>query len=347
MRLKVLGTTYPTPDSVSFELKKPSDDFIYYAGQHAILKFDINGTSVTRTYSLSSSPGIDENIRITLRVIKEGLVSNHLISARVSEMELESVTGNFIVYPTPEGSRHLIMFAGGSGITPIISMLRIVLHREPTSSVSLVYSNKTHRGIIFKDELRDLQREFGDRLKIYHVITQDENIPGDFPVFFRGRLSKLIIKKLIKGIVANVSDSVEYYLCGPYQFMQLIEETIRSTANGEIKIFKEHFFVPEKQAEFDPTTLPTRDVIIQTKGDEKLIIVQSGKSILQAAIENNIVLPYSCTEGQCGTCRAQLISGEVKLRKNHVLTDADLREGQILLCQGFPASEGVTIKARI
>lgn len=226
-------------------------------------------------------------------------------------------------------------------------MLKEVLHKEPMSTISLVYSNKVHSRVIFKDELLTLETKFTGRLKIFHILTQEENLSSEFPVFYRGRLSKLITKKILKSILAEDNYGIEYYLCGPYSFMQLVEETIRGLSLGETKILREHYFIPEQKSDFDYTTLPPREVIIQIQDEENLLIVPGGKSILQTALENKINLPYSCTEGQCGRCRAVLVSGEVKLRKNHVLKEGELKEGQILLCQGFPISEGVTIKSSL
>jgi len=255
------------------------------------------------------------------------------------------------------------MFAGGSGITPIFSMIRTLLYDEPRSTVSLIYSNKTYNKIIFNKELQRLEAEFPSRLRVYHVITQDENVPADSPVFYKGRLSKLIAKKIIKTILTEVNYQVEYYLCGPYLFMQLVEETIRSISAEEtirsisadrLNINKEHFFIPDQTLAFDHTAFPDREIILLVKSEEKALTVKRGRSILQASkrgrsilqasLESGIQVPYSCTEGQCGTCRATLISGKVKLRKNHILTEEELRDGQILLCQGFPVSDGITIK---
>jgi ring-1,2-phenylacetyl-CoA epoxidase subunit PaaE len=348
MKLEILSTSRPTPDSISLYFSKSSEFDKYKAGQYALLSFKINGEVIKRSYSFHTSPLMDRHVGITVREVNNGVVSTYLQNFNGNlEINLEEITGDFYLEPDPEIKRHLIMFAGGSGITPIMSMVCTVLHSEPRSSVSLVYSNKDYSRIIFKEELHELEREFGDRLKVYHVITKDENVPADFPVFYKGRLSKLVTKKLIKGILFERNDSIEYYLCGPYPFMQLVEETIRSMNPNRLRIFKEHFFIPDLHQDFDPSTAPTREIIIQTKEEERLLVVQSGKSILQAALENNIHLSHSCTEGQCGRCRAFLISGQVKLRKNHVLTDDELKEGQILLCQGFPMSEGVTVKSSL
>ena len=239
------------------------------------------------------------------------------------------------------------MFAGGSGITPIMSMIKSILQFESRSTISLVYSNKSYSTIIFRSQLEELQHKFPGRLNIYHVLTGAGDVPADFPVFYKDRLSKLVTKKLLKTILSEVNYSCEYYLCGPQGFMEVVEESIRSVATNRVSINKEHFFVPDKPLDVNYSSIPDRELILQMQDQEKLLVVPGGKSILRAALESGFKLRYSCTEGQCGTCRALLITGEVKMRKNHVLTDQELKEGQILLCQGFPVSDGITIKTSL
>jgi ring-1,2-phenylacetyl-CoA epoxidase subunit PaaE len=349
MSLKVSRITKSTDDSVSLWFAKDTILTKYEPGQHAILGFTLNGQKYIRTYSFHTSPYLDVEMGITVRAVEGGVISNYFLSTPANEIEIElqGIKGDFVLVPSENNNRHLVMFAGGSGITPIFSMIRSVLKYEPQSSISLIYSNRSYSRIIFNSELRALELESEGRLKVYHVITQDENIPNEFPVFYKGRLSKLITKKLLKNILSEVNGDVEYYLCGPYTFMELIEETIRSINVQGSKIHKEHFFIPEKEPAFDLSTLLDREVVLQVKDEKKVVMVKSGKSILQASLEGGINVPYSCTEGQCGTCRAKLLSGEVKLRKNHILTDDELKAGQIILCQAFPATDGVSIKTSV
>lgn len=346
MELQIIRISKPTEDSVSLWFKRESKLINYKAGQHGIFSLTVGDIKVTRTYSFHTSPYVDDEVAITVRAVEDGLVSNFLANASPDkiQLELEQISGEFTLVPSQDVKRHLTMFAGGSGITPIFSMIRTLLHDEPRSTVSLIYSNKTYNKIIFNKELQRLEAEFPSRLRVYHVITQDENVPADSPVFYKGRLSKLIAKKIIKTILTEVNYQVEYYLCGPYLFMQLVEETIRSISADRLNINKEHFFIPDQTLAFDHTAFPDREIILLVKSEEKALTVKRGRSILQASLESGIQVPYSCTEGQCGTCRATLISGKVKLRKNHILTEEELRDGQILLCQGFPVSDGITIK---
>lgn len=349
MELQILRISKSTDDSVSLWFKSDSNLIRYKSGQHGIFSFSVGEKRFNRTYSFHTSPHVDDEVAITVRAVEGGLVSNFLTKTSQDEIkiELERIEGEFTLEPSQDVKRHLLMFAGGSGITPIFSMIRTLLHDEPRSTVSLIYSNKTYNKIIFNKELHTLQAEFPTRLRVYHILTQDDNVPPEFPVFYKGRLSKLVVKKIIKTILAELNYQVEYYICGPYPFMQLVEETIRSFSEDPLKIHKEHFFIPNQETVFDHTVLPDREIILHVKNEEKVLTVKSGKSILQASLENGIQVPYSCTEGQCGTCRAKLLSGEVKLRKNHILSDEELNDGQILLCQGFPVSDGIAIKTSL
>ena len=348
MKLQIVSKSKPTDDAISLYFNKTGPLEHYKAGQHALLSFRIDGRVFKRTYSFHTSPHEQGKVGITVRSVEGGFISNYLQSViGIPEIFLDGLAGEFTVEPRADSKRHLVMFAAGSGITPLMSMLKTIMHCEPQSVVSLIYANKTFSRIIFKEELSTLEKTFPDRLKIYHILSQDENPPADFPILYKGRASKLIIKKLLKTILAELPIQVEYYLCGPLSFIQLIEDTIYATMPVDPKIYKEHFYIPEAKEAFDLGSLSDREVIIEIEGEERLLIVPRGKSILESALSSGIKLRHSCTEGQCGTCRAQLITGEVKLRKNHILSEDELRSGQILLCQGFPASDGITIKASL
>lgn len=343
MRIEITQTSYITPDAVTLRFRKTGALEKYKAGQHGIFAFNVNGEKVLRAYSFHTAPDADHDMAITVRQVRNGLISSLLMNQQIPALELEDISGKFFIEPSPEKKRHLLMFAGGSGITPIMSMVRAILHREKQSSISVLYANRNYERMIFRNELHELQAISGGRLKVYHAMSRPEEVPADFAVFYKGRLSKLILKKFIKDRTADINLDTEFYMCGPFPYMELVQETIQSLNIDTHSIRKEHFHIPPQERLPDFTDLPARDVIIRFKGEEKLVPVPGGKSILRAALDRNIELPHSCKEGQCGVCRAWLISGEVKLRKNHVLTPEELVSNQILLCQGFPLTDDVTI----
>jgi len=345
MKLQIARRTFPTPDSVTLHFRNGKTLQRYKPGQHGVFTFNVNGERITRTYSFHTVSGVDPDPAITIRTVENGKVSTFARSNKIGEVELEKISGSFYIEPSGETQRHLVMFAGGSGITPIMPMIRAVLHKEQPSSISLIYSNRNFESIIFRRELAQLENEFPHRLKILHILTRETNIPPDFRVFCRGRLSRLVLRKLLKAIQSEITHTTEYYLCGPFHFMELIRESLASLNIDSARIHQEDFFIPETSAtSLDVSTLLPREVIIKLPDEEKLLFVDAGKSILQAALQSDIKIKYSCTEGQCGMCRAFLLSGEVKLRKNHVLTEEELKDGEILLCQGFPLSDNVSVR---
>ncbi len=347
MKLIVKRIERSTKDSVTLVFDRIPEFDHYKAGQHVSLSTHVYGNHVSRTYSINSSPNADQEIAITIRSIPGGSLSNYVIeNIREKELvELDGPFGDFTVEPSLENKRNLILFAGGSGITPVISILKSVLHGEPLSCVSLIYSNRSEERIIFKSELQEFQRTYKDRFHLLHVISQPQEIDSDLTIFYKGQLSKLIVRKLIRNLLNENSMIPEVYLCGPYGFMQMIEAAVISL-NLDLSIHKENFFIPPNQLEpsFDFTSLVTREIRIQWREQEYLLNVPGGQSILTAALNSDLKLPHSCQGGQCGTCRSVLIAGEVKLRKNHILTEEELQQSQILTCQAYPISEGVTIQ---
>lgn len=342
MYLKILRTETVAENAVSIYFEKP-DAFAVKAGQHGLFSFSINGERFERTYSFHTAPHESE-LGITVRAIDNGIVSNFLqqIKSGIS-IQIKAIGGSFILEPIRFQKRNLIMFAAGAGITPIFAMIKTLLANEPHASLSLIYSNKNYQRIIFRNELNSLQTAFPDRLEVYHVLTQPDSASADISVFYRGRLSPLITRQILKKIRSEVDTSIEYFACGPNDLMGIVERAIRMI-DPVASLQKEVFFTGNAQNEFDFNSLVDREIILHMGGDEKLVIVTRGQSILQATREHSITVPFSCTEGQCGTCRAKLISGDVKHRKNHILTRDELSAGYILLCQGFPASDGVTIR---
>ena len=174
MKLEIAERTFPTPDSVTlrFAGKKTLEN--YKPGQYGIFTFHVDGDKFTRTYSFHPVSDIDSDPAITIRRVGNGKVSTFVHSNTVPQVKLEEITGAFYVEPSQETKHHLVMFAGGSGITPIMAMIRAILEREHQSSISLVYSNRNHESIIFQGELGRLENKFPQRLKILHVLTQQD-----------------------------------------------------------------------------------------------------------------------------------------------------------------------------
>lgn len=337
--------THPTTDSVTLWFDNVPELSEYKPGQHVSLTLQIEDEYVSRNYSFNTSPYTDDELGITIRAIPNGKVSTYLLTNAKTGMEvfLEGPLGDFSLQQADKHKKHYVFLAGGSGITPIISMIRSILYSDSNSMVSLIYANHSFMKIIFREEIAVLERVFSNRFSAFHVLSDVSGMPEGFTPFYSGRLSRLIAKKQIKQLMANIDLPTEFYLCGPLSFMEMLVETLSSMGISGESIHKEHFFVPGSESTIDFDSLPPTEVIIRWRNQDRLVQVATGQSILDAALQCGLKLPHSCKEGQCGSCRSALVSGSVELRKNHILTDSELREGQVLLCEGFPISSYVVI----
>ena len=336
----------PTKDSLTLWFDKVDKLTHYLPGQHIFLSVIIKEESFTRTYSINTSPFQDDEIGVTMRVIPGGKVSNYLSENAKAGMEvwLEGPAGQFTLIPSSTQSRHYIFFAAGSGITPVISMIRSVLYAEPLSRISLIYSNHAYDKIIFKEELAILEQKFADRFQIRNTLTDTDGVPPHFNITYQGQLSRLIIKRIIKEVLASSDLKAIYYMCGPYGYMEVIRASLDALGIPGDDIHQEHFYIPGNVSSTDFSSLPPTEVRLQVRDKEIMVHVPSGTSILQASLNAGLSLPHSCKAGQCGSCRALLISGEVEMRTNHILAADEIKEGQVLLCEGFPKSSNVVIK---
>lgn len=259
-------------------------------------------------------------------------------------VEIDGPYGEFVVDPEVTSKKHYIMFAAGSGITPIFSMIKTILNKESGSHISLVYAHHSYERIIFRDEIKALAEAFRNSLSAYHILSDTSTMPDTFGVFYNARLSKLIIKKLSKELLSRNALPASFYICGPFAFMEMITESLALMGINQTDIFREDFYIPDNKGKEELLNLPPRKVLIQWKEQEHFVTVATGQSILDAALKSELAVPHACKEAACGTCRSKLLAGEVKLAKNHILTEAELKQGQVLLSHGFPCTEGVVVK---
>lgn len=342
MKVIVTQVHRPTRDAVTLQFASPAK-ITYKPGQHLSVTCVIDGESVSRTYSMNSSPDTDDALSITIKKVPNGRMSEYLVAHVKEGMELD-IDGPFgdFVLEAPDQPRHIALFAAGSGITPIISMIKSILKTDGPSA-SLFYVNRNYEDIIFRQELDALRKQHPTRFKLDHVLTAGKP-PEGFHPFYGERPNRLIIKKYIKQLKSTTRHPITWHLCGPHGFIKLMEESLSGVGVSKEDIRKEHFYLPDEPAAFKPEALPDREVTIHWKGSVMPVQVKSGQSILQAALAAGIQLPHSCLAAQCGTCRSQRLSGEVQMSKNHILTEEELREGQVLLCHGYPLSDRVAVR---
>ncbi|MCB0409590.1 MAG: 2Fe-2S iron-sulfur cluster binding domain-containing protein [Flavobacteriales bacterium] len=330
-----------TPESVSVAFDVNLNDFPYHSGQYITIKKEINGEDVRRSYSLSSAP-YESDFRIAVKQIKNGKMSTFFNEALLPGVELEIMLpqGNF--YLDPENDKHYVGFAAGSGITPVISMIKQVLN-VTNSKFTLYYGNKNENLTIFKKELDELLTEFGDRLNVHYVFSQQANNNK----LFEGRINEKKFDDIIRENV-ELLQADGFFLCGPEEMINAVSKGLEYLGVGRTKIHFELFTVPVKASE------PQKIVDSDFKGTSHLTVIMDGEEIefdldsegdfiLDAAINNGVDAPFSCKGAVCCTCKAQVVEGKAIMDMNYSLSDAEVEEGFILTCQAHPASEKVMV----
>ena len=345
--LKVKNIVRETKDAISIVFEMPAPEMSYKSGQFLTIIRQIDGKEVRRSYSFCSAPGIDEDIAVTIKRVEGGLMSNYLpdyLNVGDSVRVMEPM-GNFTTEFDPGDKRHIIMFAGGSGITPMMSLMKSILTQEPESVVSLIYANRNIESIIFKAELDKWQTRHKGRLQVIHILDEAPmNWQGH-----SGLLNHEMLTKLLERIPDWGEEKTTYLMCGPEGMMNNVETLLARHNVTRDKIIKESFVAgtidkEDKADQEGEATLKTRTVKIKYEGEEYSITVEPGKTILETALDENIDLPYSCQAGLCTACRGKCLSGKVKMDEEEGLSQDEREEGYVLTCVGHPLTDDVTIE---
>lgn len=314
-KLRVREVICETPDAASFVLEPP---FEYTAGQFITFRLRIDGDVLLRSYSMSSAPAVDADFKVTVKRVPGGVVSNWLIdNLRPGDtIETTQPTGVFCL---PDGDDPLVAFAAGSGITPVISILKTV----GTRSARLLYANRDRDSIIFADELAALS----DVDVVHRLDVEDGFITADDVRPF-----------------VTADPGTEYFICGPGPFMDIVEGTLLETGVDPSRIHIERFTPAEAPAILDvePATEATV-VTVEVDGKTETTQQRPGMTILQTARQTGLSPPSSCESGSCATCMARLVDGQVQMRVNNALTDDEVAEGWILTCQSVPTTPAVHV----
>lgn len=334
LQLKVEAIKWELPDTATFFLKETSGKKISYkAGQFITLVFTHHDEEIRRSYSLSSSPD-EDLLSITVKRIANGEISRFMLTKVNTGDILNAVepAGRFTIadYKT---EREILLFAAGSGIVPIFSQLKYALSHTGNSRFTLIYSNLNGHSILFKVELDVLAKKHPGRFKIIHQLSSEAN-----------RLNNLVVERLVRNEVKGDLAKAEIYTCGPFTYMRMVRLTLLYMGLEPGQIRKENFVLETIPVTASKKTYPPRNIRIHFKSEMHDLVVGENQSILQAALQNNIQLPYSCRVGDCSTCAAKCKSGKVEMAKNDVLTDADLAEGWILTCTSHAVSDDVVIE---
>lgn len=327
--LKIKEVIRETPEAVSLSFEIPDnlkDTFSYKAGQYITIKTAIEGNELRRSYSLCSAPGSGE-FKVTVKEVPGGsfsVLANNLLKAG-DALDVHPPEGRFI-YEPGSGAKTYAAFAAGSGITPVLSIIKTVLDKEPESSFILVYGNRSTENTIFFKELLKLQAENPDRLFIEFIYSRTREENAQF-----GRIESSTVNYVLRN---KFKDSTidRFYLCGPEEMIENVKENLQKNGVSEEKILFELFTTKDTGA-VDTGVEGEIQLTITVDDEETTLTMDSEGTVLDAALENDLDVPYSCQGGICSSCIARITEGKAEMRKNQILTDSEIAEGLILTCQ--------------
>lgn len=348
--LKVTDVRRETADCVSVAFDLPEDlesVYKFKPGQYLTLRSTINGEDIRRSYSICSCP-FDGELRVAIKRVEGGLFStyaNHDLKAG-DELEVMTPIGNFTTDFSETNEKQYVAIAAGSGITPVMSLIKSAMIAEPKSKFILIYGNRNSASVIFKDEIEDLKDEHMNRLEVHHVLSREDQGTD----LLKGRIDAHKVTQFAEKFF-DVSETDAYFLCGPEEVIRASEEALAKLGVAKEKIHFELFTssadtaskkVESKSSESSSDVLSSVTVILD--GDEThMDISTKGKTILDSALDAGADVPFACKGAVCCTCRAKVLEGTAKMEMNYALTDEEVDEGYILTCQSHPTSERVVV----
>lgn len=327
-----------TPDSVKVTFDVPghlSDQFQFQAGQHLTVRHRIGGRDVRRNYSICTSATSGE-LAIGVRHIAGGMFSTFAVEMlRAGDvLELMTPTGSFGAPLDPLARRDYVAVAAGSGITPILSIMRTTMEIETESRFILFYGNRTAESTMFASELDELESRYADRLRIFHIRSGEAH----HPAAVRGRIDLAMVQQLLAGDVTSID---RWYLCGPSDLVTTMRDDLASEGVPTERIHLELFRGTNRSTHVD--AFRKSEVTITLSGADHTVELAAGETVLESALKSNIDAPYACLGGACGTCKARITTGAVSMEQNFALTRAEVDAGFILTCQSHPTTPTVAV----
>ena len=332
-------------EAVNLVFEKPENAFTYKPGQFLTLIREIEGKKVRRAYSLCSSPFIDEYPAVTVKRVPGGIMSNYLNeSVKAGDViEIMEPMGMFTTEFDASNSRHVVFLGGGSGITPLYSLLRSILLKEPNSKVSLVYGNRSKDYIVFREALEELKKSEGDRFQLVHILEENDGYAEH-----SGRPTAEVMKSIIDGL--GVDASTEFFICGPEPMMNIANEGLGLLGIAPDKIRMESFDAGKTspsvvvEESTSSSSFDKSEVTILLGSEEHVIQVGPNETILDAELDQDIDMPYSCQSGLCTACRAKCHEGKIDQEDAHGVSKSEQEEGYVLLCVGKPLSDKIKVE---
>lgn len=353
--LTVTSVHQETVDSIVVGFVIPPElreEFGFIHGQYLTLKVPVNGEVLRRSYSICSSPLDPEEVRIAVKRVQGGRASTALVETLRPGTTLEVMTpmGKFYTRLDPAHVKHYACFAGGSGITPILSIIKTVLRSEPGSRLTLFYGNTDTDRIIFRQNLEEMQAKYGERLKVYHILTYGR----DEDMLFNGLITVDKAAALAQRFVQDTADT-EYFICGPEPMMVNVSEALEKLGVDKARVHIELFAAPvadNEQKKAAEAAAPAAEGALDGMAKVKIIldgreteieVPAQGITILDSAEDAGLDVPYSCKGAVCCTCKAKIVEGKVAMDMNYALTDQEVADGYVLTCQSHPLTPRVVV----
>jgi ferredoxin-NADP reductase len=333
LQLRVEAIEPQTADTATFYLKEVMNRPVpYKAGQFITLVINHHGEEIRRSYSLSSSP-FENMLAITVKRIANGEITRYLHTyAKPGDVwNVIEPAGRFTL-PAVTGGKTLVYFAAGSGITPAFAHFKYLLAQPNGSKIILFYSNLNRASIIFKKELDQMEQKHPDRFTVTHLVSDEGK-----------RLNNIVVEQLVRRYMGEGILQAEYYLCGPFTYMRMVRLTLLYMGIDAMHIHKENFVLETIPVDASVTNFSPRRLRINYQQQWHDLVTGENQTILQAALQNQLHLPYSCGSGVCAACAIKCKNGKVIMVKNEVLTNAELKQGWILTCTGYAVSDDVEL----
>jgi ring-1,2-phenylacetyl-CoA epoxidase subunit PaaE len=345
--LRVASLTCETRDAVLVTFDIPEEQraaFCFTPGQNLTLRAHFGGEEIRRSYSICSAP-FEEKVSIAIKRVQDGLFSTWANKELRPGHRIECMcpSGSFGAPIKPELARHHVAFVAGSGITPVISILKTVLREEKQSRFTLVYGNRSSSSVLFKEELENLKDRYLDRFRLVFILSREQQ---DIDLF-NGRIDRAKADQMFKHWI-DPADIDIAYICGPQTMMEDVQVSLvdHGVPSGSIK--RESFGIASRTARKLIASETVSDQacavkVIQDGRKREFVIQKNQKSVLDQALTQGIDLPYSCKGGVCSTCRCKLTTGEVEMDVNFALEDYEVARGFILACQSYPISNELVL----
>ncbi len=339
--LKIASIIQETIDTVSiiFEIpEKLKKSYTFTPGQYITISADLEGETIKRSYSICSSPK-EKNIKVAIKAIRKGSFSV-FANEQLKEgdyLDISEPEGRFVLETKSNNQNNYIAFVAGSGITPVLSMVKSVLETEKNSTFILVYNNKSATQTIFKKELHDLELKYTGRLLIHFVYSQQKENDALF-----GRIDKSTVNYFVKNKYSEL-DFSHHFICGPEAMIDLVYDTLIENNIPENTIKFELFTASTKEATVVENQNSHCEITVLVDDEETTFEMSSKLTILDAALKQGLDVPYSCQGGICSTCMCRITEGTATMKKNSILDESEIEEGIILSCQAVPTSATIKV----